>query len=398
MIRRLFNRAPPPAPVPEGLFRSFWIAGYESATHINIHGTRLDIVAAVQHDRQVADDYALLRTVGIQTARDAVRWHLVDRAGQYDFSSLAPFVAAAQQHGIQVLWDLCHYGFPDDVDLFSPQFVTRFAGYCGAVARFIHEQSDAIPFYTPINEPSFFAWSVGDRAVFHPFARGRAAEVKRQLVRAAIAGIEAIWAVDRRARIIHVDPIIHVVPPRGRPDLAQAAADQRASQWEAWDMLEGRREPSLGGDPRYLDIVGANFYYDNQWEFGGRRLHWEEGERDNRWMPLNRMLAAVWERYHRPLLLSETSHFGVGRAPWLRMITDELVTARVLGVPVEGCCLYPILDRMDWENPNHWHNSGLWDLPPDPDGTLRRALNEPYAAELRRARTLLLDEPIGHQQ
>jgi hypothetical protein len=101
------------------------------------------------------------------------------------------------------------------------------------------------------------------------------------------------------------------------------------------------------------------------------------------------MLAAVWERYHRPLLLSETSHFGVGRAPWLHEVTDELVAARALGVPVAGCCIYPILDRMDWENPNHWHNSGLWDLPPAPDGTLRRVLNEPYAAELRRAQALL---------
>jgi hypothetical protein len=393
MIRRLFTRATPPEPPPplppERLFESFWIAGYESATHINIHRTRLDIVAAVQHDTQVASDYALLRTVGIQTARDAVRWHLVDRAGRYDFSSLAPFVAAAGQHGIQVLWDLCHYGFPDDVDFFSPQFVSRFAGYCGGVAHFIHEQSDAVPFYTPINEISFFAWSVGDRAVFAPFARGRAADVKRQLVRAAIAGIEAIWAVDRRARIIHVDPIIHVVPPRGRADLMHAAAEQQASQWEAWDMLAGYREPRLGGNPRYLDIVGANFYHDNQWEFGGGRLRWEESPRDARWMPLSRMLAAVWERYHRPLLLSETSHFGVGRAPWLHEVTDELVAARALGVPVAGCCIYPILDRMDWENPNHWHNSGLWDLPPEPDGTLRRVLNEPYAAELRRAQVLL---------
>src|SRR6185437_14410603 len=155
-------------------------------------------------------------------------------------------------------------------------------------------------------------------------------------------GIEAIWAVDRRARIIHVDPIIHVVPPRGRADLVHAAAEQQASQWEAWDMLAGYREPRLGGNPRYLDIVGANFYHDNQWELGGGRLRWEESPRDARWMPLSRMLAAVWERYHRPLLLSETSHFGVGRAPWLHEVADELVAARALGVPVAGCCIYPI--------------------------------------------------------
>ena len=34
-----------------------------------------------------------------------------------------------------------------------------------------------------------------------PYARGRDGELKRQLVRAAIAAAEAIWDVDRRARI-----------------------------------------------------------------------------------------------------------------------------------------------------------------------------------------------------
>ncbi len=52
--------------------------------------------------------------------------------------------------------------------------------------------------------------------------------------------------------------------------------------------------------------------------------------------------------------------------------------------------LYPILDRPDWENMDHWHNSGLWDLVPE-NGTLRRVLNEPYAAALRWAQNLVAE-------
>ncbi len=66
--------AAPKAPLdPPSLFRSFWIAGFESACHINKHGERLDMIAASQHDVRAAHDYALLPQVGIRTARDVVR-------------------------------------------------------------------------------------------------------------------------------------------------------------------------------------------------------------------------------------------------------------------------------------------------------------------------------------
>ena len=68
-------------PQPSGLFSSFWMAGYESACHINRRGERLDMIAATQHDRLLDDDYARLRSVGIGAARDTVRWHLVETAG-----------------------------------------------------------------------------------------------------------------------------------------------------------------------------------------------------------------------------------------------------------------------------------------------------------------------------
>jgi len=70
-------------------------------------------------------------------------------------------------------------------------------------------------------------------------------------------------------------------------------------------------------------------------------------------------------------------------------MTDEVVLAIENGVPVEAVCLYPIIDRFEWENPRHWHNSGLWDYHIEADGTFTRVLNEEYAAELRRSQQRL---------
>ncbi len=369
------------------------MAGFESACHINPDGQRLDMLAVTQHDRQAATDYSLLRTMGICVARDAVRWPLIERGNRFDFSSLEPMVTAAREQGIQVIWTICHYGWPDDLDLFSPAFITRFARFCGEVARFIAAQSDDVPFYTPINEISFLAWAAGEKAYIYPRLCGRGHELKRQLVRAVIAGCEAIWEVDPRARIVHVDPLIHVVAPRAKPELAPQAAAQRASQFHAWDLLAGYIEPEVGGHPRYLDIMGLNYYHANQWEYPGEgpddRLRWEDNPRDTRWVPLHRLLAEIATRYQRPLFIAETSHFGSGRVRWIEEIADEVMRARRLGVPLEGVCIYPILDRPDWDNLTHWHHSGLWELQSDGNGLLHRVLNTEYANAIRRVQQLL---------
>ncbi len=376
------------------LFQSFWIAGFESACHINGRGERLDMVAATQHDVAVFEDYARLHEMGISTAREGIRWPLIERTNRFDFSSLEPFLDAARRQRVQVIWNLCHYGWPEDVDVFAPHFVDRFARFCGAVARFIADHDDAAPFYVPINEISFLSWAAGQAGLFYPYGKGLGGVIKEQLVRAAIAGIEAIWAISPQARIVHVDPVIHVIPPRDQPGLAESAGIQRESQFEAWDMLSGRIRPDLGGDPRYLDVLGVNFYHANQWEYPDTRIPWEDAPRDARWMPLHRLLVEVHERYRRPLFIAETSHFGAGRPAWIRQVAAEVREARGLGIPVEGVCIYPILDRPDWEDPEQWHNSGLWDLVREPDGALRRVLNAEYAAELRRCQVLVA-EPFG---
>jgi hypothetical protein len=374
---------------PGSLFRSFFIAGFECSCQINSAGRRLDMISSLEHDVFVTEDYRRLREVGIASARDGLRWHLIDRAGCYDWCSWLPMLEAAAREGVQVIWDLCHYGWPDDLGIFSSEFPSRLARFAGAAARIQREHTGLPGLYSPVNEISFFTWAA-TRELMFPYAYGRGGELKRQLVRAAIQASDAIWAADPDAHICYPEPLIHNVPPRWLPWIKGPAQAQRNSQFEAWDMIAGRTAPELGGAERYLDVVGVNFYAANQWEVpGGRKLHWDNGSSDRRWVPLHKLLAEVYARYRRPVFIAETSHYGIGRADWLNEIAAELYQAQQIDVPVEGVCLYPILDRFDWEDPKHWHHSGLWDMIPNGSGHHHRVLHQEYAESLHRAQKLL---------
>lgn len=376
-----------------GVFRSFWQAGFEGADHTNGRGRALDMNEVTQHRAQARQDYLRLAEFNIQVVRESVGWRLVEKDGAFDFSPIAGRAFAARELGLQVNWILCHYGWPTDVDVFSDEFVDRFVRYCEAVARYLKPRSDAPRFYTPMNEISFLAWAICESRLIYPYTealKARGYECKQQLVRAAIAGCEAIWSVDPQARIVQTDPLIHIVAPRKRPELAGAAEQMRLAQFQAWDMLCGDLEPQLGGKPKYLDILGVNYYHGNQWEhLTDERLHWHL--KDPRRIPFHRMLEEVYGRYTRPLFIAETSHIGVGRGEWITEIAQEVGIALEHGVPLEGICLYPTVDRPSWEDFSHWHNSGLWDFVPGTDGTLNRVLNEPYAHDLRLAQRAIAE-------
>jgi hypothetical protein len=359
------------------LFDSYFLGGFECSTHRHRHGRRLDLIAMTGHDRAAAQDYHWMVRHGIRTVRDGVRWHLVETSpGRYDWSSFLPMLHASRDVGVRVIWDLCHYGWPDDIDIWTPAFVERFARYTRAVAELVRKETDAIPFYCPVNEISFWAWAGGEVALFNPLARGRGPALKDQLVRAAIAAIEAIWGVDPWARIVHADPVIHVLPRPDRPQDREQAEVSRRAQFEAWDMLSGRLWPALGGQPKYLDILGVNYYSDNQWFLGGGTI--ELGHPLYR--PFRDILAEVHERYERPLFVAETGAESVTRVPWLRYVAGEVRAAVEADIPVEAICLYPIADYPGWDNGRHCEVGLLGLL----DHQGRRAVYQPLADELRR--------------
>ncbi|MBI3654748.1 MAG: glycoside hydrolase [Acidobacteria bacterium] len=368
------------------MFKSFFIAGFEGSTGFNRHRQWIDQVSATQHDIFVDADYARLREVGIRAAREVVRWPLVDVKGRYDFSTLLPILEASQKHGVEVIYDLFHFGYPHDVDLFADTLPARFADYCYAVARFISAHQVGVCYFTPINEPSYFSWAAGEVGHFAPHQSGRGYELKVRLMKAAIAGINAIRAACPRARIVNVDPLCRVVAPVGRPDLqAEAEAFNANAVFQAWDMLSGRLLPELGGSPEHLDIVGINYYWTNQWEWQGNSTPLADD--DPRRALLRELVRGVWERYGAEMLITETSHLGDMRVVWMRELTTEVETILNAGIPLQGVCLYPILGMPEWHQRDEWTRMGLWDLIASED-RLERILHSPMLEGLRAAQRL----------
>ncbi|QDG94406.1 glycosyltransferase (plasmid) [Rhizobium sp. NIBRBAC000502774] len=367
---------------PTGLFSSFLQGGFECSTHRlrprdnEVKGRRLDLISATGHDTNTAQDYRQLADFGIRTVRDGFRWHLIDNAGQYDWSSIRPMLRAAKETGTQVIWDLLHYGWPDGLDIWSPRFVERFTRYARACAHVVREESDDVPFYCPVNEISFFAWGGGDAGYLNPFGSGRGFELKVQLARAAINAMNAILSVDSRARFVHCDPVINVITDPSRPWEAGMAEGHRQSQFQGFDLIAGRMWPQIGGDERYLDIVGVNYYFNNQWIHGGPPV--DIGH--PLYKPLSRILVETYARYGKPMLIAETGTEAGRRASWFEYVCDEAQIAMQCGVPLEGICLYPIVNHPGWDDDRACENGLL----STEFTALGRAAHGPLAAAIER--------------
>src|SRR5690606_33347883 len=103
-------------------------------------------------------------------------------------------------------------------------------------------------------------------------------------------------------------------------------------------------------------------------------------DRDNPdYRPFKGILSEIWQRYKRPLLIAETGAEGDLRGDWLRYVSEQAGLAMQRGVPVEGICLYPVLDYPGWTDERHCP-TGLLGFP-DENGN--RKVHEGLADELR---------------
>jgi len=369
------------SPSREPLFASVFLGGFECSCQRLADGRRLDLVAATRHDELVDRDYARLRQVGIAACREGASWVAHERAGRYDFRRVARMLRAARRHAIDVVWDLMHFGWPDGEDPFGPRFPARFGRYAAAFARFLAGETEAPPMIAPVNEISFLAWAGGDVRSMNPFEAARGVELKVQLVRATIEAIEAIRAVLPAARFVQPEPVVRIVRSDSRPRTWARVESDNLLQYQTWDMLTGRVWPALGGRLDYLDIVGVNFYPDNQFTLDGDTVPLG----DPRHSPFSELLLEVARRYLRPMIVSETGAEGDVRAPWLRYVTEECARAMARGCELHGVTLYPIVDHPGWVDDRRCEN-GLWSYA---DAAGRREADPALAAELARCAPIL---------
>ncbi len=384
-------------------FWSYWMAGFECTDKLNVFGKRVDFLHTTGHLNMLEHDYDNLDIFKIKTVREGIRWSQVEKKPhEYDWSTVHYMIECGKQKGIQQVWDICHFGYPDDLTPLHPLFTRRFAALCKAFVRFYRSVDPySTLIITPINEVSFISWLGGDVCGTVPYCRSYGWEVKYSLMKAYIAGIEAVKEEDNNVRILTTEPLVNMVPPldANEVDIA-AAALAHENQFQVLEMLCGNMCPELRGRPEYLDILGFNYYYNNQWitTRAGMQgfLPWNNDFGDPRWKPLNYLLTEVYNRYNCPMVLTETSHPGVHRPFWIDFIAAECAAVITRHIPLWGICWYPIVDRPDWDHLNPWHQSGIWDVTITDENVPLRVLHQPSAEALFKAMELI--QPVRQNE
>jgi hypothetical protein len=210
-----------------GIFPTFFLSGFECSTFNWKDRGRRDLSAELQHYEHADEDYRMLAELGIGVAREGIPWPLVDKGnGEYDFSLIDPFLDAQRRHCVLPIWDLCHYGYPDDLDPWSPTPSSPASPLTPAPPRLCGGARPPRPALLHPHQRADLLGLYGRRVGLVRAVRQDRRDRRRwttQLATADIAAVKAIRADFPDARMVHIDPLIWVVPPRDRPDLADEA-------------------------------------------------------------------------------------------------------------------------------------------------------------------------------
>jgi beta-glucosidase/6-phospho-beta-glucosidase/beta-galactosidase len=354
------------------------MAGFECSSHRRADGLRLDLIRSTGHEGCALEDYRACRDLGLTTIRDGLRWHLIEHEREsYDWSSWLPMVAAAESAGVEIIWDLCHYGFPDHLELASDEFAEAFARFAGEAVRLDRKVTGRAALVCPMNEISYFAWAV-NTGYFPRLEQEKRGWLKRRLVHAALMAAKAARDADPEVRFFWAEPLINILPRSSAAEDRERAEELRLAQFEAYEMLLGIRDPELGGGPWAADALGFNFYPDNQWIEGGSTIPLGHHE----FRPLSEMLIEAYDRFRKPIFISETGSEKSARSAWFHYVAEEVRDAKARGVPVEGICIYPITAFPGWDDSRH-AEVGLFSTPHS-DG--KRRVDRRLKAELERQR------------
>ncbi|MDB5416536.1 MAG: beta-glucosidase [Rubritepida sp.] len=303
----------------------------------------MDSIATSQHDQQAVADYRMLRSIGIRTVREALRWHLIEQVpGHYDWSSAEGQIAGARASSAEVIWDICHWGVPDGMDVMAADWPQRLADFAVAAARWIRGTGVRVAGWIPVNEISFWAWAGGEKGHFEPHLEEQGYLVKRQLVRGHLAATRALRDAGFSEAIMLAEPLIRVVPCDETPEAAQRAHTLMEASFEAIEMI-------LREDRAAVDVLGLNHYPHNQWIEGAEQIL--EGHPGYR--PLRHLLSDVEARFGLPLALTETGAEEPHGGAWLNYVQEEIAAAGREGIVVHGACIYPVMDYSGWDNERH---------------------------------------------
>ena len=358
----------------------FFSTGIENSYPTISTGTRIDQMDKSGHSTRYAEDFALVREMGISALRYGPAYYRTHAApGRFDWSSADDPMQMLRDMRIEVIADLCHFGVPDWLGGFQdPAFPVLFADYARAFAR----RYPWVRYYTPVNEIFICASFSALRGFWNECLESEAAFVKalRNLCMAHELAVDAILAERPDAIIVQSESLEHF-HPAGR-NAAGRAARENAFKYLSLDLTLGRElAPGMAGFLNENGVTSNDLSFFREKRAVGQR--WlgmdyyptcehrvsSTGRTTTHWkgQGFYSLASEYYARYRIPLFHCETNRVSRLAVDWLRSQWSDVVALRASGIPVHGFTWYSLTDQVDWQHAlrverNDVHPVGLFDL------------------------------------
>jgi beta-glucosidase/6-phospho-beta-glucosidase/beta-galactosidase len=358
----------------------------------------LDEYELTQHYARWEDDLDLVAASGAQCLRYGLPWYRLNPApGVYEWEWADRVVDKLDRLGIEVIFDIVHYGTPRWLDnsFANRRYPDYVADYAAALAQ---RYGDRVTAWTPLNEPQWTVRRSGEMGIWPPEMTGHDGYVQLmlQVCRGIILSQKAIVAASPKPpSFVHVEATFRYATS---PGVASEEAELLAvRRFLALDLVTGRvtsdhplldyltRNGVIDRDLQWFvdnavepNVVGLNYY--PMWstlEYGADGVG---RERDDGVAGLKDVMREYHGRYGRPVMITETSFEGTveQQQAWLR---HSLAAIGEVGkdVPVTGYVWWPFFDQFMWQYreglaplETYQHRIGMVALDIDGSGAMHR--------------------------
>jgi dTDP-4-dehydrorhamnose reductase len=334
------------------------------------------------HDRLA--DLDAVASLGITRLRYPVLWERTERDGNLQWTWPDERLARLRELHIQPIVGLLHHGSgPAHTDLLAPDFPQKFSKYARAVA----ERYPWVEHYTPINEPLTTARFSGLYGHWYPHEKSdhSFARALIQQCHGIVLAMRDIRAVNPAASLIQTEDLGKTF---STPRMAYQARFDNERRWLTFDLLSGHVSPlhpmwnylrDSGINERELhwfldnpsppDILGVNHYPTSDRYIDERLDKYPPVShgRNNRHcyadveairvalnaeLGLNARLGEIWQRYRRPVAITE-AHIGCSPDEQVRWFYQSWLAAQhlnTLGADIQAVTAWALLGSFDWNS------------------------------------------------
>jgi beta-glucosidase/6-phospho-beta-glucosidase/beta-galactosidase len=347
---------------------------------------RMDQLVETDHYRYWRRDLELVRELDLHYLRYGPPLHRV-WAGpdKYDWSFMDAVADAMRELQIVPIIDLCHFGLPDWLgnSFQNPELPEAFARYAAAFAR----RYPWVRLYTLVNEMYVTARMSALDGVWNEQLRSEDAFVTaiKHVAKASVLAAQAILQEEPRAIFVNSESSEFYQACCPDEEVVRVAGFENERRFIALDLLY-RAAPSDGVRKYLLDhgmgcdeyewfmsrgdeivrrcVLGVDYYEWNE------KLINKEGRAESLgelfgWYVITKQ---YYDRYHRPLMHTETNAQDAKRAPdWMWRQWHNVQLMRHSNVPVIGFTWYSLTDQVDWniglgKSVGNVNPVGLYDL------------------------------------